>query len=75
MTQTDNVDVNVTVEELHELQAPVIEAADADATPGDLSGEPTDVPGGGIDDDSGFLEDPVAGDNGPAASSEGGDTR
>ena len=39
------------------------------------SGEPTDVPGGGIDDDSGFLEDVEADDDKPTASSEGGDVR
>jgi len=75
MTETDNVTDNLTTEERDQLEKPVIEAADEDASPGDLSGEPTDVPGGGIDDDSGFLEDPGPDDDEPAALSEGGDAR
>ncbi len=51
----------------------MIEEADEDASPGDLSGEPTDVPGGGIDDDSGFLEDVEADDDELTASSGVGD--
>ena len=75
MTETGNLTDNLTDEERAELDNPVIEEADEDASPGDLSGEPTDVPGGGIDDDSGFLEDVEADDDQLTASSEGGETR
>ena len=75
MTETDNLTDNLTDEERAELENPVIEEADEDASPSDLSGEPTDVPGGGIDDDSGFLEDVEADNDKPTASSEGGDVR
>jgi hypothetical protein len=73
MTETTNVDENLTYEE--RTTVPVIEEADEDASPGDLSGEPTDVPDGGIDDDTGFLEDVDANDDEPTASSEGEDAR
>jgi len=63
MTDTDNL----TDEELTERANPVIEEEDEDASPGDLSGERTDEDGG-IDDDSGFLEDVEAHDDELAAS-------
>jgi hypothetical protein len=75
MTETTNVDENLTDEERDYLKNQPIEEADADASPGDLSGEPTDVLGGGIDDDSDFLEEVDANDDEPTASSEGGDAR
>jgi len=61
---------NLTDEERAELENPVIEEADEDAGPGNLSGERTDEDGG-IDDDSGFLEDVEAFDDEPVASSVG----
>jgi len=70
MSETDNL----AAEELAEHENPVIEEADDDASPGDLSGGRTDVDGG-IDDDSGFLEDVAAQDDEPAASSAGDDQR
>jgi hypothetical protein len=74
MTETDNLTDNLTDDERAELQNPVIEEADEDAGPGDLSGGRTDEDGG-IDDDSGFLQDVDANDEEPAASSAGDDQR
>jgi hypothetical protein len=74
MTDTDNVTDNLTDEERAELDSPVIEEVDEDADPGDLSGGRTDEDGG-IDDDSGFLEDVEAHDDEPVASSAGDDQR
>jgi hypothetical protein len=74
MTETDNFTENLTEEELAEYQKPQIEEADEDAEPGDLSGGRTDVDGG-IDDDSGFLEDVDAYANEPAAPPADGDAQ
>jgi hypothetical protein len=69
MTETHNL----TDEERAEQAQPVFEAPDEDASPGDLSGGPLDVPNGVIEDDSGFREDVEAYDHEPDASSAGDD--
>ena len=74
MTETDNLADNLTDDERDELENPVIEGADEDASPGDLSGGRTDEDGG-IDDDSGFLQNVDSNDDERAASSDGDDQR
>lgn len=74
MTETDNLTDNLTDEERAEFENPVIEEADEDASPGDLSGGRTDEDGG-IDDDAGSLVDVEAFNDEPDASSTEGDAR
>lgn len=74
MTETDNLTDNLTDEERAEYENPVIEEADEDASPGDLSGGRTDEDGG-IDDDAGSLVDVEAFNDEPDASSTEGDAR
>jgi hypothetical protein len=74
MTETENLTDNLTDDEREELENPVTEEADEDASPGDLSGGRTDEDGG-IDDDSGFLQNVDANDDEPTASSAGDDQR
>jgi hypothetical protein len=70
MTETDNL----TDEELAAYEYPVIEEADEDASPGDLSGGRTDKDGV-IEDDTGSLVDVEAFNDEPVASSTEGDAR
>ena len=74
MTETDNLTDNLTDEELAAYENPVIEEADEDASPGDLSGGRTDVDGV-IEDDTGSLVDVEAFNDEPDASSTEGDAR
>ena len=74
MTETDNLTDNMTAEERDEHDNPPTESADPDATPGDLSGERTDADGG-IEDDSGFIEDVGAYDHEPYAAPAGEDAQ
>jgi len=65
---------NLTGEELTGRKAPMIEEADPDASPGDLSGGRTDKDGV-IEDDTGSLVDVEAFNDEPVASYTEGDAR